>query len=161
MKVLADISMQISATRNTLSKLEETETEYLVLREKKALDRISKLLEDSRELLNETHSNHEEIKQFSNTVLSSANYVSEVQEKFHHLWDAFEKRNSAWEKEIKIQEKEAQKIKDEFKAERIAIENSKVSLKKSHELLATEKRKIEDQRGVLVRMIQRLGKNRI
>lgn len=161
LKALADTNMSISEAKGILFKLQETETEYLVEREKKAVARIQKSLEESDSLIKETYANYEEIKNLSNTVSLFSNFLSESYTKFQEMVSFFSEQSNLWEKDMQRQERQISEIKEKMKAERIIIQNDKESIERRQKQLKDDQRRIEDQRQTLARSIERLKQNRI
>lgn len=156
---LANMNLKISEARNTLSKLESLEEAYLTKREQKALARVAKALEESKGLQAETRKNHEEIKNLSDTITSSAGFLATVYKDFEVLMAKLDARNKAWEAGVKKQEAEIDFMKRDINTERVRIANTKESLERQKVLLSEEKIRINDQRGVLERMVERISKN--
>lgn len=154
---LSNVNLKISEARNTLIKLEEIETEYLVSRENKAMDRIKNVLESSKELVAETNKNYEIIKDFARSVTQSSNFLTEAHKSFSELIDEKDKYYQSWEKDIKNQEEAIVQIQNGLKIQMTAVESGKKQIEVGKSNLETERRKIEDMRGRLQQTIRRFN----
>ncbi len=161
LKALADINLKISEAKNTLFKLQEEETEYLVLREQKAMDRIQKVVDESTELVKEADQNHAQIKELFIEVSQFAEKLLRTQESFQGLITEFEERNVEWEKRVGEQQDDITQIRNQFKAEKIEIENTKSSIAIAKKALAEEDRKIKDRWSEYDRAVNRLKEKRV
>jgi len=141
LKEMADTNVRISDAKNLLFKLQEDETVYLEAREKKAMVKINKVFEDSKDLLDKTYKNYEEIHQFCQKVNEYADFLSETHTKFQKILEVFEKKNELWEKNVKNTNEEIAKqrkiIEQDSKAikireERIDEENEKIKKEREH-----------------------------
>ena len=161
LKTLADTNMKISEAKNALFKLQETETAYLTAREEKAMGRINKMFEDSKDILTQTQKNYNETQQFHNTVSSFAESLVEAHKKFQALLADFDSRNDVWEKEVSHHEKQVTEIKHRIEEDKAKNANEKKNLELAKKSLEIEKKRLEDERGTLTRVIERLKNNRI
>ena len=161
MRGLADTNIKISDAKNILFKLEETETEYLEEREKKAVKRIQQVLEDSKDVLDMVQKNYYEVTQFNNTVSSFADSVMELYGKLVTCLDKFDEKSDLFEKETLRQSNEFNEIKKQIKIDQVSNENEKSNIEKAKESLAERERKLESDRGTLDRAIKRLKEGKI
>lgn len=69
-KELSEIQTSISEGRGILSTLKADTDKYLELREGMAVERVAKVLSESREALKNTTKNHEELKSYGNELKS-------------------------------------------------------------------------------------------
>lgn len=158
---LADINMQIGAARGILTTLQEQETEYLVSREKKAVDRITKVLQESSDLVEETNKNYDQIIEIVETVKSGAGFLAKVYASFKEYVSIFEKAKTAWERDIENQETTISEVKKALRVERVKLDNEKKSLDDTRAKLIEDERKINDDRATLERAIKRLNEGRV
>lgn len=161
LEALANMNMKISETRANLVKLKELEMLYIAAREKKAVARIHVVLEESRTLLEQTKANHDGVKEFAKEVGEFASFFSGAYREFESMVRDFEAKNKLWEVGVKKREEELAFLRRDIETEKVRIVNSKKSLDSQMKVLNEEQRHITDQRGVLERMIERLGQNRI
>lgn len=148
-QALSNTNLTISEAKNTLFKLQETETEYLVSREEKAMDRIKNLLENSKELLDETTANHAKVKEYTDTVDSFAQFLKESHEKFSRMLEIFNERNELWDKNIKNQEQEIAKQRKLVELDTKKNEENEKRLKDYKKELEREKEYIESRQATL------------
>lgn len=148
-RTLAKCNMQISEAQNILFKLQETETEYLEGREKKALAKIQQALDDSSELLQQIKQNNAEVHEFCNTVTSYAEFLSEAHAKFQAMLDAFNQRNELWDKNVKLQQKEFADIKRTIKRDQEDVDAQRKDIISKEKRLSEEKMLIESRQKAL------------
>lgn len=148
-KMLADTSLKISEAKNTLFKLQEEETQYLIEREKKTINTINKTLENSAGLVKTIKDNHEEVRQYSRTITAFADYLKEMYDKFKVLQESFVERNKLWEQNMKRQEEIIAKQRKEVEAEQKLIKLDEEKLKEMREDLEKTKILIESRQTIL------------
>lgn len=161
LQALADTTLRVSAAKASLIKLEETETEYLVSREKKAVDRIQAAFDASKGLVEETNKNYELIADFATSVREGATFLAEAYEKFTAFCTEKTAFFEAWERDIKNQEETVNGLRKLLKVEKVVIESDKRGIETTKRALSEQSRKIEDDRGTLERAVKRLKDNRI
>lgn len=161
LKGLADTNLKISEARNALVQLQEQETEYLVSRERKAVARIQRVLEESRTLLEETNRNYEIIEDFGRSVREGTQFLTEANESFQKLLEAKDQHYQDWETDIKNQEETIVSLRNGLKLELSTVQSEKSQVEVAKMNLVKEKRKLDDERGTLARAIQRLKNNKI
>lgn len=160
-KELAATNMKISEAKNIIFKLQEDETKYLEEREKKALERIDKVLDDSRELLDLAKGNYNEVHEFCKTITTFANFLSEAHTKFGGILESFKERNDEWNKEIDRQNAELAETRKNILIERSLLENEKKNIEKARQEIEKAMIKMKDERATLDRAITRLKEERI
>lgn len=158
---LAETNLKVSEAKNALSLLKKQEIEYIEEREKKTLDRIQVLFDESKQIIAQTKKNYEEVHTFNNTVISFSDALCEMHTKFSDILKDFDTREQKWSQEVTRQEKEALDIRKMLKQEEARLENEKKNLDKSFKKLEDEKTKLKDERETLSRAIERLKKNKI
>jgi len=150
LKALADINLKVSEAKNLLFKLEEQETEYLIAREKKVMDRIKKVVDDSQEMVNEADKNYGQIKELLENISGFCNLLINTQEQFNTLIETFNQRNELWEKHIGEQQDGIEENRKLIKVHSQIIENDKKSISISKESLENQKRHLESQQASLL-----------
>lgn len=160
-KALADTNIEISKAKNLLFKLQESETDYLVIREKKAMDRIQKVVDDSKELVKEATNNHSDINNLLIEATALVTGLDKVSETYTNLLIEFDERNVEWERHIGKQQDNLEEIRKGLKAERVQIDNDKKSIEQTKISLANAQRKIDSDRGTIQRSIERLRQGKI
>lgn len=161
LKALAETTMKVSEAKSTLIKLEETETEYLVAREKLAMERIQKVHDDSAEILKQTQTNYVDAQALLATVSTAASFMDGAYTRFTELTELFNARNAAWEANCATWEAEVTKTKNQIKVEQVKIENGKKANEQMVLKLANDQRKLDSDRGTIERAVARLKENRI
>lgn len=149
LKALTDTNMKISEAKGVLYKLQETETEYLIEREKKALSRIHQTIEDSRHLLDESKRNYEEIQELYRTAGTFLETVNKTYDSFQEIVKDFSERNQAWETNIGRQQDEIADQRKEIKADQVRIKNDQKSLESKGKLLENTRIHLESRQGTL------------
>lgn len=160
LKAIADANLKVSEARNVLFKLEEEETTYLVGREKKAMERIQKVIDESVLLVQEARENYREIVEIGNATSDLTRSITSLVELFKNATADFEERNLEWEKQIGLQQDEIVEVRNQLKAQRSEIDNDKKSIQKEQINIENEKIKIKDQWGEISRALTRLKERR-
>ena len=161
LKALADINVKIGVARGVLTKLEETETEYLVSREKKAVDRIQKVLDDSGALVEQINKNYEAVESFAQAVGEGSKILEDACVKFKELTDAFDKRSELWERDIANREETMLSLARALKVDGIKIQHQRENLDRMTVDINNKTRKMQDERGTLDRAIKRLKEGKV
>lgn len=157
-KALADTNIKISEAKNVLFKLQETETEYLVAREEKAIQRIQKGVEDSRNLLEEVKNNHNAVQEFYRTVCGVSDFLEKAQTDFFSLLENFNRKSELWEKEYQKQCDEVAQVKRNNEVEKVKIHNDTISNQKTLKKITEEKSKIESRQAQIKSALEVLNK---
>jgi len=160
-KAIADANLKVSEARNLLFKLQEQETEYLVVREKKAMDRIQLVMDTSKEMVKEADQNHLKIKNLGVEISEFVNNLLEIQKNFQDLLTEFEERNVEWERDIGKQQDDLVEIRNQQKVTLVQIENDQQNIALARKRLEDDQRKLDSDRGVVERTIKRLKENKI
>lgn len=149
-KALSDVNIKISDAKNLLFKLQEEETEYLVKREEKALEKINKVLNESKDLLDKTHQNYEEIHQFCQVVSGYADFLEEAHEKFKRLLELFNKRNEVWDENAKQQYAEIARQKKILEQDAEAIGTREIKITEAKKEIIREREHLASQQSSLL-----------
>ncbi len=147
LKALADTNLQVSKAQEALFALQESETEYLVEREKKALERISAVITGSAEALREANQNYYETTQFYNTTASFAQQLTNQYELFKSVVSDFDLKNAQWESHIATEEKKLSDIRQQIKTDQVRIENDKKAIERANKSIEKEKQVIESRQA--------------
>lgn len=159
--LLAQTNVKIGIAKGALIKLEQEETAYLEEREKKAVGRIQKLFDDSKELLEGIKSNYQEVKQLLRDASSLSDFLVKAYEQFKALVNEFNERDAAWQAQVAQKEEEFGKIRQQIDNDKVRIKNDRDGIQKAKASLVVERRKIDDDRQTLARAITRLKEGRI
>lgn len=161
LKALSDINLKVSEARNILVQLQENETEYLVSREKKAVDRIQTTLDSSKELVEQINKNYDTIADFARSISEGAVFLSDAQKAFRALTEAFTEKQCEWERDIKNQEETITALRNSLKVDAIRLDGDKKTVESANKKLQDDTRKLEDERGTIERTIKRLKEGRV
>ena len=161
LQVLAGVNLTISEAKNSLTRLQEQETEYLVSREKKAVDIIKNALEISHNLVEETNKNYDVLNDFARNVATGASFLEEAYQKFQGLVESKDTFYEAWERDIKNQEETVTALRNNLKVDAVTIDAQRKALNALHVGLDARKRKIDDERGEIDRKIMRFKQGKI
>lgn len=145
LKALADTNLKISEAKTLLRDLQESETEYLNEREKKALERIQKVLDESTKLVAKTRNNHEEIHKFCTEVSSYAGFLKEIHVKFQAMLADFKERDVQWNLQCTRQHEELALIRKGIEHDQKDIETGRDEIKQGNEKAEQEKALIESR----------------
>lgn len=158
MKTLADTNMKISEATNLLFNLQEEETEYLILREKKATARIQQNLEDSRSVIEETNQNHQAVKELFTLASGTVEKITSLYELFQETVKDFNTKNEAWEREIGFQSDALVDMKNNLKIELVMIENDRKTVEREKKSIENDYKIIESQRAQIKSALATLSK---
>jgi len=147
LKEIADTNMKISEAKNTLFRLQEDETVYLEDREKKAIEKISLILEESKGILEQTQTNYEEVHKICQMVSSFTEFLTEGHKKFQDLLAEFSLRSNEWDKEVLRQKQEFESMARALKVQQTQIENDKKTIAQIFKRIEEENEHIESQRA--------------
>lgn len=161
LQALSDTNLKVSEARALLSELEESETKYLAAREKKAMERITVVLRESRELIEETKANYDEVQRFHQTVSSFADFLKEGHTRFKEILTIFSEKEAEWSSDMERQEAELVQMKKILSVERTKIANDKKSIEFARKEIENGNKKLQDERGTLERAIIRLNDKQI
>lgn len=152
MEVVREISatnLKISEAKNLLFKLQEEETEYLEKREQKALEKVQKVLAESRDLLEVTTGNYDLIHEFCKTLSGYADFLEEAHEKFGKMLEHFDERNAEWDKNAKLQHGEIARQRKIVEGDKKALEEREKRMDEKAESLKAQREHIESQQKSL------------
>ena len=161
LKALADANVKVSEVRGTIAKLKSEESAYLEEREKKALERIQIILDESESVLKEALSNYKAIHQFAKDTTELADFVHESYEDFTKLKETFHDYTKAWEENIKRKEISLAELQKKIKIDKVQVENDKEAVRVAEKRVALDRIRNRDERGTLERAIIRLKENRL
>lgn len=161
LKALSDTNLKVSEARTILINLQETETEYLIGREKKAMERIQKVHDDSADLLKGTQENYRAVSEILAIVSGASDSLAEAYKDFKALLADFDERNALWQENCQNWESGVVEARKLMKIEQAKIENGKKSNEIAAAKIAEDRKKLDSDRGTVERAINRLKENRI
>lgn len=160
-KALADMTIQISEARNTLIELQNTETEYIEEREEKTIEQIQAIFDKSNDLIDKIHNNNEEVKTLYSVVSGYKDFLDEGQGKFTKLLEEFNERSSLWSKFVEEKYEEFGKLEQKTKQDKKQIEADRKDIEIKKEEIRKAQIKIEDDRQIIKRAVERLKNKQI
>lgn len=158
---LAKTNMAISEAVQRLHKLEEDETGYLVKREKLAEERIQKVLDSSKAALKEADDNFNAIIALYETAEAFATKLGKVHDEFRFSLSEFERFDTNWDAKLREMEEMAERIRNELRVQKAAIDNEKQVLNGRSTDLDHRESKLLAEQQMVDRAIERLKANRI
>lgn len=156
LKALADTNIEISKAKEVLFSLQETETQYVIDREKRVMERISRIVQDSGDILAQAYENYHETTQFYGTVSSFASFLSDSYDSFKGVVKSFDEKCEIWEQGMTTQEKSISDLLQTIKNDRIRITNDRKGIELREKSLAEERILINDMRSTIERETIRL-----
>jgi ABC-type transporter Mla subunit MlaD len=161
LKALSEANLKISEARNTLFRLKEEETEYLVERERQAMERVEATLKASESLVAEADKNYALVLQLVAQVTDFADKLEKTQQEVEGLASEVEQQAAALkEREEKLMA-DLQKQNKGIEITKKLLENRQKAIENDLKKLEKERIKIADDRGVIKRTIERLKKGKI
>lgn len=161
LKALADANVKVGEIRGIIAKLKLEESAYLEEREKKALARVQRILEESESVLKESLANYEAIHQFAKDTTELADFVQESYGEFKTLQTTFNEYTVAWESNISAKEKALSDLQKKIKIDRVQVDMDREAVRAAEKRVAIDRIKNRDERETLERAIKRLKENRI
>lgn len=161
LKALADTHIQVSEAKGLLIKLKETETEYLLGREKLAMERIQKVHDEAADLLKDTQTNYDEVKTLLKTVCAFCDTLAKGYDDFKALLEAFDERNEVWDKKCDEWEESTEESKRQLKVQQVKIENTRIAQDARELDLNRQEKVITSKREAIERQIKRLKEGKI
>lgn len=147
LNALANTNIEISKAKEVLFKMKEEETEYLKKREKKAIQKIQKIIDESASLLQGARDNYYETTQFYNTVSAFSASLVHSYAIFKEIITDFDEKNELWEVSIKKQLDFIAEEKKKISEDKTRIENDKKGIEKSFILIENDKKLIESRQS--------------
>lgn len=149
-KLLADMSMQISDAKRRLLDVQKTETEYLEAREKKATERIDQIYKDSQDFLDKAQKSYKKVNDFCKVVASYAQSLDDIHATFKELHKDFEKKSALWEKNTAKQNNDIAKMRAIVESDAKMLEDKEKRLRGEEEELKKLRKHIESQQATLL-----------
>lgn len=159
LKALSEMNLKVSEAKRNLIELEETETEYLVKREKKALLTINRAYEDSKQLIDETKNNYQKIREVLGLISESTTFISEMQGKFKSLISDFEAQCVEWDKKYQEEIRELSEVRQQVKVDRIKLESERKVIERERKALENEKKVIESRQTQIKSALELIKKS--
>lgn len=149
LKQLADTNVKVSEAKDVLERLKSMEVEYLESREKKVRDKVQKVLNESKDLLEETRKNYQSINTLCDTVVSYVDFIKEIQGKLENLQKERDKVNTLCEENITLQKKELSELRKTVDQDTRLLKEREEVLSQVSDRLQKEKALIESRQQAL------------
>lgn len=156
LKALSDIQLKISDARTSLTKLQEDETSYLILREQKAVEKIVAVLEESKGLINESNKNYKGVLELHALVSEFAKNVEKAHISFEMVFEDFKNKSEQKETEIDAKMAEIAEMHKVIKVARVNIEGDKKAIEEEYKVFEQKMVVLKDREGVVDRETRRL-----
>ena len=156
LKKLAETNLLISDAKNALFKLRDEETAYLSEREKKTLDRIQKMFDESEELLNQTKGNYSELSALLNNISDLSRFIVEMQGNFGKMIADFDERDVLWQQKVALKEKSLTELARKIQIDQAVIASEKKNILADRKNIAEQNQKINDKWAEIERELKRL-----
>lgn len=151
LKALAEMQVRLSEGQAEMKRLEEEKEEYLKMREEEGNERVAKVLAESRDALEQTTKNHDELSHYGDELKAFADSLKSCSDKVVTLCQDFR----TWMKgeTEKIDEKRAEVSEQvkKMKVLEVEIAEDRKQLVRESARVAEEMRLLEDRRGLLER----------
>lgn len=161
LEALANANVEVGKVRQTIAQLKSEEGNYIAEREKKTLEQIQVILDESADVLKKAFENYGEIHQFAKDATQLALFLAEAYKEFGDLRDTFEKYVEAWEENMKKQQEKLDETKKLIQIDRTQLELDREGVRAAEKRVALDRIKNRDERETLERAIKRLKENRI
>lgn len=148
---LVAIQDNITNARNGLTAIQKQTNDYIIAREEEARGRVNKVLEASKDALEETRKNHEELSAYRQELKQFADSISQATILLTDISGSFRKDLDVAEAMMASRYDEMQEILKNARIERVAIEEDRKQLKRESYRIQEETRLLADRRGVLER----------
>lgn len=160
-KALADTNMKVSEAKASLALIKADEGKYLAGREKKALELVERVLEESSLLLREARGNYEQVKDLHKGAGAFAEELSAAQRGLSEAVKGLETAGAEFELRAEILRKEVEAARQEVKTDQVRLKNDRESLQRERDALSRESRIVADERQAIDRAISRLKQGKI
>jgi len=158
LKELADVQTNVALCRAELLKLKETTEEYMVVREKEAEDRVTKVLKESREALDETTNNQRELLTYNKELQAYANELKKSAFDIMTLFEDFGRRMKEADEDLKEGQIHVTELLTKIKIERVQVQEDRKLLQGEREEMTQANRLLDDRRKALERAWAELKK---
>ncbi len=151
MKALAEMQTQLAAGRAEVQKLEQTKEAFIEMREEEVRGRVAKVLQESREALEQTTKNHDELSRYGNELKASATILKSFSSQIVALFQDFRE----WVKgETEVLDGKREEIKGLLTEQKILaaqITGDRKQLAREMQEIDEARRLLADRRGLLER----------
>lgn len=157
-KELADMGVNLSLARAEFKDLKDNTEKYLVNREKEAEERVIKVFKKSREALEETTKNHDQLSSLNRELKAYAIEMKGLATDIATLFEDFNNRMTEADSDMKEFFLKVSDIVREIKLGRSEIEIKKKLLEGERLDIAKDRRLLKDRQEMLKRGFEELKK---
>ena len=150
-KEIAALHEAVSSANVDLMKLKEETEKYLVTREQEAEERVIKVLKESRDALEETSKNHNELSGFSRDLKAYAIELKVLATDISALFKNFNTRMGEANTDMEINQKIVSELLKKIKIERVEVQEDRKLLVAERAEIDEQHRLLKDKREVLER----------
>jgi len=131
-KEIADMTIQISGAKLALEEIKNAKNEFISEREKETVEKIQKIINDSKEILEQANKNYAEVHNLLNILTSYKECLDELNEKFAEMIGDFNKKDKEWKENTEKQYKEIEELQRQTKEDAEKVKREKDDIKKAH-----------------------------
>lgn len=155
-KKLSEIQISLSEGLAALKTLKENTEEYMVFREKEAEQRVTKVLKESRDALENISINYDQLTRFREELQAYANQIKNGSDIVVTLFKNFRKSIDEADEDMKDHYASIKEVEKQIKIENSLIKVQREEIKKDRLKLEDETRLLADRRGALERGFEEL-----
>lgn len=145
------MQMHLAEGRAELKKLNEDKETFFEMREEEVRGRVEKVLQESREALEQTTKNHDELSRYGNELQAFATILKSFSSQIVALFQDFREWIGAETKVLDEKREEIKKLIVEEKVIAVQITEDRKQLTRDRATIAEGMRFLNDQRGLLER----------
>lgn len=145
------MQMHLAEGRAELKKLNEDKETFFEMREEEVRGRVEKVLQESREALEQTTKNHDELSRYGNELQAFATILKSFSSQIVALFQDFREWIGAETKVLDEKREEIKKLIVEEKVIAVQITEDRKQLARDRATIAEGMRFLNDQRGLLER----------
>lgn len=158
LRALSETNLAVSKAKEGLETLKKEQSAYIKEREEKVLAQIRAMLDESKEITQQTYANYCEIQDLATNSSVLAKFLVEAHSELVGLIRVFEKTTEKWEAEVTEMQDELGEARKQIKVDAIQIKNDQEAIESRKKEIKNEERKVKDQRETLERALNRLKK---
>lgn len=149
LKELAEIQENISLGRAEILKLKETTEEYMVVREQEAEERVIKVLKESREFLDKTTRNQEQLSRYNTELREYAQELAQIAKAISTLFKDFNTRMREADNDVKEYFDSFNELKKRIKLDKLNIQEDRKQLERQRVEIRDAWRLLRDRQETL------------
>lgn len=150
MKALADITSQISIGREKLSELRLEMSSFLSERDRLDKLRLTKLLDESKDLIGEIKKNYQELKNYANDLKSHTAFIGETHDTIKVIIQSIANTSSEFKTFIDEEIDKVAVMKAELEIDKRQVVEDNKEIENSREEIKKDRARIESQQATLL-----------